>query len=183
MVLAAPRIRANRTSTPPSPKPQKELQKSNDRFCKTGEFTRAYLESDVVDDWRLAEFVIEGQWKKKNKGGGLEEDGRTEGRRHLQSLVPFSMPCLIWLGGTAACHLPSTFRPLHFQRSRIFVVLLFLKSTGSIIVVKNACSVSQAVQHFPRRAFQDDFCPTTILRESRVDVMVINWSSFFWWRS
>ena len=32
MVCAAPRIRANKTTTPASPKPQKELQKSKDRF-------------------------------------------------------------------------------------------------------------------------------------------------------
>jgi len=54
IVLAAPRIRANKTSTPPSARPQKELQKSSVRFCSTGEDSRAYLDNEVVEDVLLA---------------------------------------------------------------------------------------------------------------------------------
>jgi len=54
IVLAAPRIRANKTSTPPSARPQKELQKSSVRFCSTGEESRAYLDNEVVEDVLLA---------------------------------------------------------------------------------------------------------------------------------
>jgi hypothetical protein len=57
IVLAAPRIRANKTSTPPSPRPQKELQKSKERMLVSGEVVRAYLASDVVDDCLLADMI------------------------------------------------------------------------------------------------------------------------------
>jgi len=55
IVLAAPRMRANNTSTPPSATPQNELQKSNERMLVSGEVVRAYLASDVVDDCLLAD--------------------------------------------------------------------------------------------------------------------------------
>jgi hypothetical protein len=51
-------MRAKRTSTPTSSTPQKELQKSALRFDRSGEVVRAYLDSDVVEAWRLA--VISG---------------------------------------------------------------------------------------------------------------------------
>ena len=54
IVLVAPRILANRTSTPPSPAPQKALQKSSERLANSGEFARANLARDVADDVRLA---------------------------------------------------------------------------------------------------------------------------------
>lgn len=54
IVLVEPRILANRTSTPPSPAPQKALQKSSERLANSGEFARANLARDVVDDVRLA---------------------------------------------------------------------------------------------------------------------------------
>ena len=50
-------MRAKRTSTPPSPRPQKALQKSSERLEKSGEVGLAYLDKDVVDAWRRA--VIE----------------------------------------------------------------------------------------------------------------------------
>lgn len=55
MVLEAPRIRANNTSTPPSPMPQKELQKSRDRFPTPGEFSLAYFDKEVVEGCRFAD--------------------------------------------------------------------------------------------------------------------------------
>jgi len=58
MVLVAPRIRANRTSTPPSARPQKALQKSSEGFCGIGEVSRAYLDSDVVEVDLLADIVL-----------------------------------------------------------------------------------------------------------------------------
>jgi hypothetical protein len=70
IVLAAPRILANNTSTPPSPSPQKALQKSRDRFCKIGELVLAYFESEVVEGCRLADIVWYSQdevtWKGQN---------------------------------------------------------------------------------------------------------------------
>lgn len=57
MVLEAPRIRAKRTSTPPSPRPQKALQKSRDLLVKSGEFARAYFDRDVVDACRRADMI------------------------------------------------------------------------------------------------------------------------------
>jgi len=54
IVLVEPRILANRTSTPASPDPQKALQKSSERLASSGEFVRANLARDVVDDVRLA---------------------------------------------------------------------------------------------------------------------------------
>lgn len=50
-------MRAKRTSTPPSPGPQKALQKSSDRLERSGEVALAYFDKDVVDAWRRA--VIE----------------------------------------------------------------------------------------------------------------------------
>ena len=58
MVLVAPRIRANRTSTPPSARPQKALQKSSDGFCGIGELSLAYLDSDVVEADLLVDIVF-----------------------------------------------------------------------------------------------------------------------------
>jgi len=72
IVLVAPRILANNTSTPPSPKPQKELQKSSDWFRKIGELCLAYLARDVVEGCLLADIdivIIWVKWQKK-KGGG-----------------------------------------------------------------------------------------------------------------
>jgi hypothetical protein len=57
MVRAAPRMRAKRTSTPPSPNPQKALQKSRLRGEVSGDVARAYFASDVVDDCRLADMM------------------------------------------------------------------------------------------------------------------------------
>lgn len=57
IVLAPPRIRANNTSTPPSPAPQKELQKSKERMLVSGDVVRAYLAKDVVDDCLLADMI------------------------------------------------------------------------------------------------------------------------------
>ena len=54
IVLVAPRILANTTSTPASPAPQNALQKSSERLANSGEFARANLARDVVDDVRLA---------------------------------------------------------------------------------------------------------------------------------
>jgi len=54
IVLEAPRILANKTSTPPSLTPQKALQKSRERLANSGEFARANLARDVADDVRLA---------------------------------------------------------------------------------------------------------------------------------
>ena len=54
IVLVAPRILANMTSTPPSAAPQKALQKSSERLANSGELARANLARDVVDDVRLA---------------------------------------------------------------------------------------------------------------------------------
>jgi len=54
IVLVAPRILANKTSTPASPDPQKALQKSSDRLANSGELARANLARDVVDDARFA---------------------------------------------------------------------------------------------------------------------------------
>lgn len=50
-------MRAKRTSTPPSPRPQKALQKSSERLERSGEVALAYFDKDVVDAWRRA--VIE----------------------------------------------------------------------------------------------------------------------------
>ena len=58
IVLVAPRIRANRTSTPPSARPQNALQKSSDGFCGIGELSRAYLDSDVVEADLLVDIVL-----------------------------------------------------------------------------------------------------------------------------
>ena len=58
MVRAAPRMRAKRTSTPPSPSPQKALQKSRLRGEVSGDVVRAYFASDVVDDCRLADMMF-----------------------------------------------------------------------------------------------------------------------------
>lgn len=58
IVLMAPRMRANNTSTPPSPRPQKALQKSRDRLAKSGEPARAYRDREVVDAWRRADIVV-----------------------------------------------------------------------------------------------------------------------------
>lgn len=71
MVRVAPRIRANNTSTPPSPKPQNELQKSRDRFCRTGVFL-AYFERDVVDDCLLADMVEKVRRKRKEEIEGVK---------------------------------------------------------------------------------------------------------------
>lgn len=69
IVRAAPRMRANRTSTPPSPCPQNELQKSRDRlFWNTGEFARANLDKEVVDGCLLADIVVSPM-----RGGECEE--------------------------------------------------------------------------------------------------------------
>ena len=38
--------------------PQKELQKSRDRFCGTGEGSRAYLDRDVVEADLLADMIF-----------------------------------------------------------------------------------------------------------------------------
>lgn len=57
MVRAAPRIRAKRTSTPPSPGPQKALQKSRLREEASGDVVRANFASEVVDDCRLADIM------------------------------------------------------------------------------------------------------------------------------
>lgn len=57
MVLAAPRMRAKRTSTPPSPTPQKALQKSRLRAEVSGEVVRAYFASDVVEGCRRADMM------------------------------------------------------------------------------------------------------------------------------
>jgi hypothetical protein len=54
IVLAAPRMRAKRTSTPESLSPQNALQKSRDRFCEPGELALAYFDNDVVEACRLA---------------------------------------------------------------------------------------------------------------------------------
>jgi hypothetical protein len=48
-------MRAKRTSTPPSPIPQKALQKSKERFVTAEAFVRAYFDKDVVDGCRLAD--------------------------------------------------------------------------------------------------------------------------------
>ena len=58
IVLIAPRMRAKRTSTPPSPRPQKALQKSRERLEKSGEPARAYREREVVDVCRRADIVV-----------------------------------------------------------------------------------------------------------------------------
>ncbi len=52
--LACLSKRFYKTSTPPSARPQNELQKSSDRFCNTGELSRAYLDSEVVEGVLLA---------------------------------------------------------------------------------------------------------------------------------
>ena len=57
IVRAAPRMRAKRTSTPPSPIPQKALQKSKLRAVVSGEAVRAYLASEVADGCRLADMM------------------------------------------------------------------------------------------------------------------------------
>lgn len=54
----APRMRAKSTSTPPSPRPQKALQKSRDRLAKSGEPARAYRDKEVVDACRRADIVV-----------------------------------------------------------------------------------------------------------------------------
>jgi hypothetical protein len=61
MVLAAPRILANNTSTPASLGPQKALQKSRERAVGSGEPSLAYLEREVVDAWRRADMADGGQ--------------------------------------------------------------------------------------------------------------------------
>ena len=69
IVRAAPRMRANRTSTPPSPWPQNELQKSRDRlFWYTGEFARANLDREVVEGCLLADMMVS-----PVRGGECEE--------------------------------------------------------------------------------------------------------------
>ncbi len=69
IVRAAPRMRANRTSTPPSPWPQNELQKSRDRlFWYPGEFARANLEREVVEGCLLADMIVN-----PVRGGECEE--------------------------------------------------------------------------------------------------------------
>ena len=55
IVLAAPLILANRTSTPPSASPQNELQKSSDRLCIIGELWCAYFDNEVVEDCLLVD--------------------------------------------------------------------------------------------------------------------------------
>jgi hypothetical protein len=57
MVLAAPRILANNTSTPASFGPQKALQKSRWRAEGSGEPSLAYFEREVVDACRLADMA------------------------------------------------------------------------------------------------------------------------------
>lgn len=57
MVRAAPRILAKSTSTPPSPGPQKELQKSVELADSSGS-SRMNLASDVVDACRRAVIAI-----------------------------------------------------------------------------------------------------------------------------
>lgn len=64
MVLIAPRILAKRTSTPPSPAPQNELQKSIERPILAGEPALMYLESEVVDGCLLAVIVVQGRRSK-----------------------------------------------------------------------------------------------------------------------
>lgn len=61
MVLDAPRMRAKRTSTPASLRPQKALQKSRERFCGIGECALAYFESEVVEGWRRVDIFREGR--------------------------------------------------------------------------------------------------------------------------
>ena len=55
MVRMAPRIRAERTWKPPSPKPQKALQKSVERPEKSTGFDLAKLDNEVDDGWRRAD--------------------------------------------------------------------------------------------------------------------------------
>ena len=50
-------MRANKTSTPASLRPQKALQKSRERFCGIGECALAYFESEVVEGWRRADII------------------------------------------------------------------------------------------------------------------------------
>jgi hypothetical protein len=57
MVLAAPRILANNTSTPASFGPQKALQKSRERALVSGEPFLAYVEREVVDACRFADMA------------------------------------------------------------------------------------------------------------------------------
>ena len=57
MVLEAPRILANKTSTPASFGPQKALQKSRYRAEGSGEPSLAYFEREVVDACRLADMA------------------------------------------------------------------------------------------------------------------------------
>jgi hypothetical protein len=74
MVLAAPRILANNTSTPASFGPQKALQKSRERGVGSGEPSLAYFERDVVDACRLADMA----------------DGRAKRPSTVQPSTPFS---------------------------------------------------------------------------------------------
>ena len=60
IVLEAPRMRANRTSTPTSPTPQNALQKSRERLVEAGAFERANFESDVAEACRLADILWNG---------------------------------------------------------------------------------------------------------------------------
>lgn len=53
-VLVAHRMRAKRTSTPGSPRPQKALQKSRDLFSRSASWGRAYRDSDDCEDCRRA---------------------------------------------------------------------------------------------------------------------------------
>lgn len=56
-VLPAPRMRANSTSTPPSPSPQNALQKSRALSDGSGESGRAYRDREVVLAGRRVDIV------------------------------------------------------------------------------------------------------------------------------
>ena len=58
VVRPAPRILAKRTSTPPSLRPQKALQKSRERAAGSGEPSLANFEREVVEGCRLAVMFV-----------------------------------------------------------------------------------------------------------------------------
>lgn len=72
--------------------PQKELQKSRDRFCGTGEGSRAYLDRDVVEADLLADMIFFFSEQRK-KEWTTEPQRETNTCDHTLYLIP-STPAL-----------------------------------------------------------------------------------------